>query len=226
MWIKICANTNLEDAQLATELGADAVGFVFAPSVRQVTAAQVAHITPHLPENIESVGVFPALPAQEIATAAQEAGLNTVQLHGGVSIELIRQLDEIFNGQVRLIQTVSWDVDGGDASAAAVAQHLREIAADGIVNRVLIDSKVGSATGGTGVSFDWSAAQIAIGEASKGLKLIVAGGLRHDNVANAILRLNPWGVDVASGVEAEPGKKDPEKLASFIRAARNSTPTT
>lgn len=222
MWIKICANTNLQDAQLAAELGADAVGFVFAPSVRQVTAAQVAHITPHLPESVESVGVFPALPAQQIATAAQEAGLNTVQLHGGVSLQLIRQLDEIFNGQINLIQTVSWDVDAGAASAAAVAQHLREIAADGLINRVLIDSKVGSATGGTGVSFDWTAAQTAIAEASAGLKLIVAGGLRPDNVANAILRLQPWGVDVASGVEAEPGKKSPEKLSAFIHAARNS----
>ncbi len=116
-----------------------------------------------------------------------------MQLHGGVSLQLIRQLDEIFNGQINLIQTVSWDVDAGAASAAAVAQHLREIAADGLINRVLIDSKVGSATGGTGVSFDWTAAQTTIAEASAGLKLIVAGGLRPDNVANAILRLQPMG---------------------------------
>jgi len=74
MWIKICANTNLEDAQLAAELGADAVGFVFAPSSRQVTAAEVARITPHLPEGIECVGVFPALEAQQIAGIAQECG--------------------------------------------------------------------------------------------------------------------------------------------------------
>jgi len=223
MWIKICANTNLEDAQLAAELGADAVGFVFAPSARQVTVADVSHITPHLPEGVECVGVFPALPAQEIATAAQEAGLNTVQLHGGVSVELIRQLDEIFNGQVRLIQTVHWDVDGDGASAASVARQLREIAADGIVNRVLIDSKVGVATGGTGVSFDWKAARSALAEAANGLKLIVAGGLNQDNVAEAIQGMAPWGVDVASGVEQSPGRKDPEKLSAFIRAARESS---
>ena len=223
MWIKICANTNLEDAQLAAELGADAVGFVFPPSPRQVTAADVSHITPHLPEGVECVGVFPALPAQEIATAAQEAGLNTVQLHGGVSLELVRQLDEIFNGQVRLIQTVHWDVNGDGASAAAVAQQLREIASDGVVNRVLIDSKVGAATGGTGVSFDWSAARSALAEAANGLKLIVAGGLNQDNVAEAIRGMAPWGVDVASGVEQSPGRKDPEKLSAFIRAARESS---
>jgi phosphoribosylanthranilate isomerase len=223
MWIKICGNTNLEDAQRAAELGADAVGFVFAPSARQVTVADVSHITPHLSEGIECVGVFPALPAQEIATAAQEAGLNTVQLHGGVSLDLVRQLDDIFNGQVRLIQTVHWDVDENGASAAVVAQQLRQIAADGIVNRVLIDSKVGAATGGTGVSFDWKAARAALADAANGLKLIVAGGLNQDNVAEAIRGLAPWGVDVASGVEQSPGRKDPEKLSAFIRAARESS---
>lgn len=222
MWIKICGNTNLEDAQLAAELGADAVGFVFTPSARQVTAAQVSEITPHLPEGIECVGVFPALKAEEIANIAQESGLNTVQLHGGVSMELVRQLDEIFNGQVKLIQTVHWDVDAGDASAALLAQQLRQINEADLVNRVLIDSKVGAATGGTGVTFDWNAARTTLAEAGAGLKLIVAGGLRPDNVAEAIHHLNPWGVDVASGVEAEPGKKDPAKLAAFIRAARAS----
>ena len=223
MWIKICANTNLDDAQMAAELGADAVGFVLAPSPRQMTVADVARITQHLPEGLESVGVFPALSAQEIANAAQESGLSTVQLHGGVNLELVRQLDELFTGQVRIIQTVHWDI--ADASAAIVAQQLRDIAADGIVDRVLIDSKVGSATGGTGVSYDWSAATTAFTEAGTGLKLIVAGGLNPGNVAEATRSVNPWGVDVASGVEQSPGRKDPEKLAAFIRAARNLIPT-
>jgi phosphoribosylanthranilate isomerase len=223
MWIKICANTNLDDAQMAAELGADAVGFVLAPSPRQMTVADVARITQHLPEGLESVGVFPALSAQEIANAAQESGLSTVQLHGGVNLELVRQLDELFTGQVRIIQTVHWDI--ADASAAIVAQQLRDIAADGIVDRVLIDSKVGSATGGTGVSYDWSAATTAFTEAGTGLKLIVAGGLNPGNVAEATRRVSPWGVDVASGVEQSPGRKDPEKLAAFIRAARNLIPT-
>ena len=221
MWIKICANTNLDDAQLAAELGADAVGFVFAPSPRQVTAAEVARITPHLPEGLECVGVFPALEAQQIAGIAQECGLTTVQLHGGVNLELVRQLDEIFNGQVKLIQTVHWQVDADAASAAVVAQQLRQIDADGLVARVLIDAKVGPNLGGTGVSFDWDAARATLAEAGTGLKLIVAGGLRAENVADAIRRLNPWGVDVASGVEQSPGRKSPEKLAAFIRAARD-----
>ena len=238
MWIKICANTNLDDAQLAAELGADAVGFVFAPSPRQVTAAQVSRITPHLPETVESVGVFPALPADQIVSAALEAGLNTVQLHGGVSLELIRQLDEIFNGQVKLIQTVHWEIapertnpertnpdDPNPAANTDVARQLQAIAAADLVGRVLIDSKTAAASGGTGIPFDWNAARATLAEAAKGLKLIVAGGLREDNVANAIARLNPWGVDVASGVEASPGRKSPEKLAAFIQAVRNPSQT-
>ena len=201
MWIKICANTNLEDAQLAADLGADAVGFVFAPSPRQVTAADVSRITPHLPENIECVGVFPALEAQQIAGIAQECGLHSVQLQGGVSLELIRQLDGIFNGQVRLIQTVHWQVDANAASTASVvAEQLRQIDADGLAARVLIDTKVGANLGGTGVTFDWDAARATLAEAGAGMKLIVAGGLRPDNVGDAIRRLKPWGVDVASGV--------------------------
>ena len=223
MWIKICANTNLEDAKLAAELGADAVGFVFAPSPRQVTAADVSRITPYLPEGIECVGVFPSLPAQEIAGISQECGLSTVQLHGGVSMELVQQLYDIFNGQTKLVQTVHWQVDGDAANEAVVAQHLREIAAADLVDRVLIDSKVGPANGGTGVAFDWNAAHAALTQAAPGLKLIVAGGLRPDNVADAIHRLNPWGVDVASGVEQSPGHKDPEKLSAFIRAAREAS---
>ena len=222
MWIKICANTNLEDAQLAADLGADAVGFVFAASPRQVTASDVSRITPHLPEGIECVGVFPALEAQQIAGIAQECGLHSVQLQGGVSLELIRQLDGIFNGQVRLIQTVHWQVDANAASTASVvAEQLRQIDADGLAARVLIDTKVGANLGGTGVTFDWDAARATLAEAGAGMKLIVAGGLRPDNVGDAIRRLKPWGVDVASGVEQSPGRKDPDKLAAFINAARN-----
>ena len=222
MWIKICANTNFEDALLAAELGADAVGFVFAPSARRVTAEQVAEITAHLPESVERVGVFPALAAEEIVQVVNEAGLNAVQLHGGVDLDLLRELREIFGGRVKLIQTLHWVVDA-DGAGEDVARQLRKIAVSGLVDRVLIDSKVGAVTGGSGVSFDWNAACATVAEAAGGLKVIVAGGLREENVAEAIERMDPWGVDVASGVEAVPGKKSPERLAGFIRAARSFT---
>jgi phosphoribosylanthranilate isomerase len=220
MWIKICANTNLADAQLAADLGADAVGFVFAPSTRQITAAEVARITPHLPPHVERIGVFPALPAEEIVQQAQQSGLTAVQLHGGVNLALLQRLQELFQGQIKIIQTVHWQIDADGTSAIAVGQQLREIAKQGIVQRVLIDSKLGNATGGTGVSFNWTAARAVFTDASEGLNLIVAGGLRPDNVAEAIHGLAPWGVDVASGVEATPGRKSREKLAAFIKNAR------
>lgn len=223
MWIKICANTNLDDAKLAAELGADALGFVFAPSPRRVTSADVAKITPHLPANVERVGVFQSLDAYEIARTSHEAGLTAVQLHSGVDFALLHRLHKLFAGQVSLIQTVHWQVDADGANAAIVAGQLRRIAADGLVDHVLIDSKIGTAAaGGTGVSFDWDAARTTLAEAAPELKLVVAGGLRPENVAEAIQRLNPWGVDVASGVESEPGRKSPEKLAAFIKKARES----
>lgn len=220
MWIKICANTNLDDAQMATQLGADAVGFVFAPSRRRVTAKEVAQITPHLPAHVERIGVFDSLYAEEIAAAVREAGLTAVQLHGGGELVLVRRLNDLFEGKVGIIQTVHWAIDEGDESVKTVRQRLGAIQAGGIVERVLVDSKVGQATGGTGVSFDWVAARDVLASGSSRLKMIVAGGLRPENVAEAISELNPWGVDVASGVEKGPGRKDPDKLREFIRNAR------
>jgi phosphoribosylanthranilate isomerase len=222
MWIKICANTNLDDAQLAAEMGADAVGFVFAPSKRQVTAAQVASITPHLPRTLERVGVFQTQDANEIAGIAQQAGLTAIQLHGGSNPALAEELQRRFEGRISLIQTIHWQVDADGSSAETVSRQLAQLNADGVIDRVLIDSKVGQATGGTGISFNWDEARSVLTQSAGRLKLIVAGGLRPENVAEAIHRLNPWGVDVASGVEATPGRKDPEKLAAFIRNARES----
>jgi phosphoribosylanthranilate isomerase len=220
MWIKICANTNLDDAQLAAGLGADAVGFVFAPSARRVTADEVARITPYLPHKVERIGVFHSQDAEEIAGIAREAGLTGVQLHGGMNPGLAQRLRKLLGSGIAIIQTVHWVVNGDGGDAAEVAGQLREIGSAGVVDRVLIDSKVGSATGGTGVAFDWEAARGVLAEASGQLKVIVAGGLRPENVAEAIRGLNPWGVDVASGVEAVPGRKDSKKLAAFIRSAR------
>jgi len=221
MWIKICANTSLEDAQLAVALGADALGFVFAPSKRRVTVEQVARITPLLSAAVERVGVFHSLDADEITTTVRAAGLNAVQLHGGVDPALAHRLREIFGGEIKIIQTVHWVADADGANASAIAKQLDRIAREGIADRVLIDSKVGTAIGGTGVAFDWEKARVTLAQHAGDLKLIVAGGLRAENVAEAIARLAPWGVDVASGVEAEPGRKDPDKLATFIKNSRS-----
>jgi phosphoribosylanthranilate isomerase len=238
MWVKICGNTNLEDAQLAAELGADAVGFVFAASPRRVTPEQVAAIVPYLPAQIERVGVFDSLYAEEIASIALEVGLTAVQLHGEINEELATRLAEQFAGGVRIIQTLHWAVDGSvqtgtsptelttrlaaDTPATWLAAEIARVARLGVAERVLIDSKVGTATGGTGVSFDWDAARVTFSSAPSGVQLIVAGGLKAENVAGAIARLAPWGVDVSSGVEGAVGRKDPHQLAQFIRNAHES----
>jgi phosphoribosylanthranilate isomerase len=224
MWVKICGNTNLEDAALAAELGADAVGFVFAPSKRQVTRGQVAAITSHLPPSVERVGVFHSHDVEEIAQTAWQAGLTAVQLHGGLDDDLAARLADRLAGSARIIQTLHWTTDApsGDSQSSAVQleQQILHLAAAGIFDRILIDSKVGAASGGTGISFDWIAARQAFTSAPSTLHLIVAGGLRLDNLARAIAQLQPWGVDVASGVEISPGRKDPGLLAAFIAAAR------
>ena len=222
MWIKICANTNLEDAQLAAQLGADALGFVFAPSPRRVTPDEVARITPHLPKSIERIGVFPALEAEQITHIARVAHLDAVQLHGRVDLDLLRSLRALLPKRIKVIQTVHWIIGAQDASAVEVAHQLRTLAAANVADRVLIDSKLGQSTGGNGVPFDWRAARTVLLESGEGLKLIVAGGLRPQNVAEAIQGLTPWGIDVASGVESALGSKSPEKLAAFIAAARKA----
>ncbi len=225
MWVKICANTNLEDAALAAELGADAVGFVFAPSVRQVTPAQVGAITQHLPKSLERVGVFPAWELERIVAAVEEAGLTTVQLHGGVDMALLRGLQDRLKGRVGIIQTVHWTVASEDEARhrieAAVHSQIDRLAASAGVDRVLVDSKVGAATGGTGIPFDWSAAKSVFARSTAGPRLILAGGLRPENVTEAVRQLAPWGVDVASGVELSAGKKDAAKMKLFIERARS-----
>jgi phosphoribosylanthranilate isomerase len=221
MWIKICANTNVEDARLAAELGANAVGFVFAESKRQVTAAQVAEIVPQLPGSVEKIGVFSSRDAEEIAGIVRETGLTGIQLHGGFDLELVRRLRMEFGGSVSIIQVLHWVVDGEANNADEVAAQLREITGEPGIDRVLVDSKTGGASGGSGVRFDWSAGRETLSGGDA--KVIVAGGLTPENVAEAIATLKPWGVDVASGVEASPGRKDRPKLLHFIRNAGRTT---
>ncbi|WP_213804813.1 phosphoribosylanthranilate isomerase [Granulicella sp. dw_53] len=217
MWIKICANTNLEDAKLAAELGADTLGFVFAASPRRVTAGQVAAIVAHLPVEVEKIGVFDTLDVEKISDTIREAGLTGVQLHGGFSTSLIDALASGFPG-LRIIQTTHWNVDAStnDPSCAA---NLTALRSHPEIDAVLVDSRTAKASGGTGVVFDWEAARVALSGLAP-MRLIVAGGLQHENVEEAIKVLQPWGVDVASGVESHPGRKDRERLAAFLANAR------
>lgn len=210
-WIKICGTTSLADAELAIDAGADAVGFVFAPSPRQVTTVQVAAIAPKLPQNIEKIGVFGQAAFDEIAAAVSTAGLTGIQLHFDAAPELTSRLRQRFGAAIRIVRVVRF------SSTPTTAPHLPD---DANADAILIDSCSASGAGGTGIAYDWNLAAETIFRNGAARKLIAAGGLTPANVAEAIDRLRPWGVDVATGVESAPGRKDPAKLRAFIAGAR------
>ncbi len=197
MFIKICGNTTEEDALLATALGADAVGFIFAPSRRQVRPDDVRSIVKRLPHEITTVGVFVNERPETVVEVASTVGLHGVQLSGREPLSEVRWIRE-------RLPFVIQGFTAGDPALAAVA--------NGPADVVLIDSP----NPGSGQVFDWRLAEGAPG----GVRLLLAGGLNADNVADAIRLVRPWGVDVATGVEAAPGRKDPRKLRRFIEAAR------
>jgi phosphoribosylanthranilate isomerase len=217
IWIKICGNTSLEDALLAAEAGADAVGFVFAPSPRQVTAAEVAAITPHLPAMVEKIGVFVDATPEEIVSTVQACGLTGVQLHFNADPDLPTRLREQLGPEVRILCVLHFNAESAMQSAAQMDEHAR----NPHVDAVLVDSRTTVAAGGTGVTYDWvEARKVIFGNAEARKRLVAAGGLNPANVAEAIATLHPWGVDVASGVEAAPGRKDVAKVKEFIVRAR------
>jgi len=213
MWVKICGTTNLEDAKLAVDAGADAVGFVFGASRRQVVAEQVAEITPHLPEKLEKIGVFVDESHDRITEIVRIAGLTGIQLQGDETPETVAELRNL---NLRMVVKVVWASAGIGTLPQRIAAHRPNV--DGI----LLDSGSVAVRGGTGTRFDWIEVAAQLRRIQNGTRLIVAGGLNPSNVATAIATLHPWGVDVASGVEREPGRKDPDKVRAFVAAARKA----
>jgi phosphoribosylanthranilate isomerase len=198
--IKICGITNLEDALLAAQLGADALGFIFyPPSPRFVTPDAARAIIPQLPPLVTTVGVFVDEDAATIMELAGQAGLDWLQLHGQEPPEYCRALDR------RVIKVFRIR----DAASLGRLQDYQ-----GAAQAFLLDTYKKGQVGGTGETFDWDLAR----EAKKYGPIILAGGLTAENVAQAIAVAQPQAVDLASGVEAYPGKKDPEKLRAFFKA--------
>jgi len=197
VFVKICGTTTEEDALLATALGADAVGFIFAPSRRQVRADDVRSIVKRLPHDIVSVGVFVNERPERVVEIASTVGLHGVQLSGREPLSEVRWIRE----------RLPFVIQGFTAGDPALAS-----AANGPADVVLVDSP----NPGSGQVFDWRLAEGAPG----GARLLLAGGLTPENVSEAIRRVRPWGVDVATGVESGPGRKDPRKLRRFIENAR------
>lgn len=201
MFVKICGITNEDDALLAVALGADAVGFVFAASVRQIAVQKVYDITRRLPPEILTVGVFRDELPQRVIDMTLSAGLRAAQLHG-------HETQEDVLAVAQHVRTVIKAVPAG-SSDAANAHHFG-------TKMILVDAPAP----GSGKVFDWS----LVGEMPGGIDIILAGGLTPENVAAGIAQVNPWGVDVSSGVEASPGRKDPIKVKRFIEAARRAAP--
>jgi phosphoribosylanthranilate isomerase len=204
-WIKICGTTCVEDALKSVEAGADALGFIFARSQRQVTPEQARSIIGELPRKMERIGVFMDQPAEEVARIVTEVDLSGFQLHGAESpAEVCALLPEDLWKSMWKIKTV---LVKGDFAA-----RFQEYAP---VDVWLLDSGAGS-----GETFDWHAARAQWKDRQE--LLMVAGGLTPANVGEAIRTMKPWGVDVVSGVEREPGRKDPEKLRAFVAAVRRA----
>jgi phosphoribosylanthranilate isomerase len=212
IWVKICANTSLEDALVAADAGADAVGFVFAASPRRVTPAQAAAIVRELPATIEKIGVFVNAPLAEIVSAVEMCGLTGVQLHCGGDETLTAQVRARFGPKLRILRVVHFKPE------ATIPEDPN---ADGF----LIDSRNATAVGGTGVAYDWRLAASTLFQNAQARRIIAAGGLTPENVAEAIARLRPWGVDVVSGVEVAPGQKDAAKVRAFVAQARGADQT-
>lgn len=203
MFVKICGITNEEDALLAVALGADAVGFIFAPSVRQIAAQKVYDITRRLPPEILTVAVFRDEHPKRVLELVQQSGVKAAQLHGHERPEDVAEVS-------RHVRTVIKAVSAGGVDAARANTFGTPY--------ILVDAP----SPGSGKVFDWHLAA----EVPETVNVILAGGLTPDNVAAGIHQVNPWGVDVSSGVEREPGKKDPILLKRFIQAVRDATPPT
>lgn len=208
-WIKICGTTSLEDALISIEAGADALGFIFAPSKRRVSTEQAQRIISQLPREVERIGVFMNSSAAEIASVVSAVELTGVQMHGEESpAEVYAGLQPARRDAMRKIKTIL--VKPGYELGLDHHAH-----APGIVDAWLLDSGAGS-----GKTFDWETVRKQLGQRPE--RFIVAGGLTPENVGDAMRTFNPWGVDVVTGVEREPGRKDPGKLQAFVAAVRRA----
>ncbi|MGH2688095.1 MAG: phosphoribosylanthranilate isomerase [Actinomycetota bacterium] len=209
--MKICGITRLADARVAIRAGANAIGFVFAPSPRRVSAARVRAFSSRLHPAIRRIGVFVDEPPDRVLAVAGEARLDGVQLQGIESVEHLRALraavPHLF--VLKVIRT------GGPQSLALGARMLVE----GLADAVMVDTKDPA---------DLTRAQETIsaedlGDGERGIdRLVLAGGLTPANVGDLVREIRPWGVDVSAGVESAPGRKDADKVRAFVRAVREA----
>ena len=226
-WVKICGITNLEDALTAVDAGADALGFVFyEKSPRKIKPEIVREIVAALPARVEKVGVFVDDSSEHVMEIVERASLTAVQLYEKDCAEAVGMPPSTTKDRPKIIFVVPGDQfasSGGihlESGTWLISKRFR----DGLF-ALLLDSSSDAQPGGTGRRFDW----IRVRGVAQGMNsicpTIVAGGLDASNVGVAMTLLHPWGVDVSSGVEASPGKKDPEKVRAFVAAVRAAEKT-
>ena len=218
IWIKICGTTNLRDAQLSVAAGADALGFIFAPSRRQIELAAAKEIVAAVSGEVECIGVFVNASPERVAEVADEVGLSGVQLHGDEGPGMLPEFRRTL-GQRKIIKALQVsNLLAGSESRLEEYLWLRDV-----VDAILLDSGSPQRRGGTGAAFDWESALPIASRIRERMPLIVAGGLNAGNVGRAIELFQPWGVDAVSGIESEPGQKDEAKLREFVSAVRQHT---
>ena len=201
MIVKICGITNLNDANMAADLGADALGFIFVPSSpRYIPPEKAAAITAHLPESLVRVGVFVNAGRREILETVEKAGVNCLQLHGDESPDDVKD----FTLPVWKAFRISDRFDPQELDAYSAEAYL-------------LDTFSPDSYGGTGRTFDWNIAR----RLNTDRKIILSGGLNPENIARAVEHIRPYGVDVNSGVEQQPGKKNAELLRRLFVNIRN-----
>jgi phosphoribosylanthranilate isomerase len=198
VFVKICGITRPADAVAAVNAGADAIGLNFVPTSGRCIDIEVARaILALVPDNIMTVGIFRNHLASEVLEITGRLGLRAAQLHGDEPPDVTALV-------AAGVETVIKVVAAGSRAVRSIDEHAADI--------IMLDSSVP----GSGVPFDWS----VVGDLVTNHKILLAGGLRPDNVAEAIRRVRPWGVDVASGVEMSPGHKDPDAIGRFVSGAR------
>jgi phosphoribosylanthranilate isomerase len=196
--IKICGNTRGEDVELAVQLGADLLGFIFTSSKRQVRVEEIKEVIAQVPAGVERVGVFIDEPADQIGEVAQACGLTAIQVY--------RPLTEK-DRALGLLLLPAFRVQGSDDLTTMRFEN---------GDHPLLDTWMPDTIGGTGRTWAWRQAKAV----ARQYPVVVSGGLTADNVDGAVRELHPWAVDVCSGVEAAPGRKDHAKLRRFVEAVR------
>jgi phosphoribosylanthranilate isomerase len=201
--VKVCGITNPEDARVAADAGADAIGLVFAQSPRRVSVERAREIAAALPEGVLKVGVFVDAEPEEVLRIAREVGLDYAQLHGDEPPDALAEIREGGVGVMKALRVRNVE------SLADVERYEADL--------FLLDAWSAEARGGTGARFDWELAKSLRGRDN----ILVSGGLGPENVREAIEYFEPYGVDASSSLEERPGKKNGERVRRFVGAARS-----